>query len=619
MPRHFRQRPTWLPAWVPYKDGRYLGLARQTLLAWSSTILATAFFFMTVAYATRKSRLTSVSFVHASQSSTIMTLRVLSEAAGIFLACSVYSTFEVVQWVLISQAKGMCLPQFLALQSSTGPLGLLSIALGQGLPKCEWPMKPRLMSLLRLVAQAAVPLIGVLIMSRVSTHSVFTPISSTVTPITFGMEPFNGSLASRMGVWQDIMFNVNYVSFLSNPLRAIDVTPDAEKKKTDCVHGVSVTANTTCERHLLITGEYNMVEANTPKHEGLEDQVALFTNQQVYSLDYRDNVKIIKDGLRCEQFTAGPGSYVLCTRNTPDGFIEAAMRPCPAKLVFKRQCTEETSWKEARGFTTSLRPSLLKATVSYDRTDGRILSHETLTEPNLVPINASDLLDAMTVLLNTSLVPPNSSETNPILGAPNHFFGRLIVGHNYRISKLMEENPGSIVKGTNALQSIIAITLFYCQIGILGQTVLAQFNNGTAINDYYTSGAFAKADPNTYFALADTHYMIEVGRATLIAYVVLGGVTLSICIIVLIIGSLIELAKLDAEPTLWPALDFFTQCKVQDFNGKVVPAHKRVEMAWIHDGKQLFKEIEGLRVTRRKRVHGPGSAPGVELDRRDDA
>jgi len=104
--------------------------------------------------------------MHASQSNTILVLRVLSEAHGVFLAGAVYSTFEVVQWVLVSRPEGIQLPQFLALQSSTGPLGLLAIVLGQGLPADEWPMKPRVMSLLRLVAQAIVPLTGVLIMSK---------------------------------------------------------------------------------------------------------------------------------------------------------------------------------------------------------------------------------------------------------------------------------------------------------------------------------------------------------------------------------------------------------------------------------------------------------------------
>ena len=90
MPRHKRQRPSWLPAWVPYKDGRYVGLARQTLLAWLSTILALVFFLMTVSYATEKSKLSKSKYVRNSRSSTILILRVLSEIAGVFLAASIW-------------------------------------------------------------------------------------------------------------------------------------------------------------------------------------------------------------------------------------------------------------------------------------------------------------------------------------------------------------------------------------------------------------------------------------------------------------------------------------------------------------------------------------------------
>lgn len=81
------------------------------------------------------------------------------------LGSTIYSTFELVQWVLISRPDGVRLPQYLALQSGTGPLGLLVLALGKGLPARQWPMKPRIMSLLRLIAELVVPVAGVLIMS----------------------------------------------------------------------------------------------------------------------------------------------------------------------------------------------------------------------------------------------------------------------------------------------------------------------------------------------------------------------------------------------------------------------------------------------------------------------
>ena len=165
MPRPKRQRPVWLPACIPFKDGRFLGLAKQTVLAWFSATLALIFFALTLSYATEKTRLSYMTFVHVSSSNTILVLRVLSEAAGVFLGATIHSTFEVVQWVLISRPDGIQLPQFLALQSSTGPLGLLVLAFGRGLPLCQWPIAPRLMSLLRLIAELTVPVLGILVMS----------------------------------------------------------------------------------------------------------------------------------------------------------------------------------------------------------------------------------------------------------------------------------------------------------------------------------------------------------------------------------------------------------------------------------------------------------------------
>lgn len=165
MPRPKRQRPAWLPRWVPFKDGRLLGLARQTVLAWISTILALSFFSLTISYATERSRFSHLRFVHSSRSNTILVLRVLSEAAGVFLAGTIHSTFEVVQWVLISRPNGIRLPQFLALQSSTGPLGLMILAAGRGLPASQWPMNARIMALLRLIAELTIPVLGILVMS----------------------------------------------------------------------------------------------------------------------------------------------------------------------------------------------------------------------------------------------------------------------------------------------------------------------------------------------------------------------------------------------------------------------------------------------------------------------
>ncbi|KAF2260785.1 hypothetical protein CC78DRAFT_570995 [Lojkania enalia] len=599
--RHKRLRPSWLPRWIPYKDGRYLGLARQTLLAWLSTILALVFFLMTVAYATEKSRFSGFKFVHDSPSNTILVLRILSEATGVFLAGSIHSTFEVVQWVLISRPEGIRLSQFLALQSGTGHLGLFVLACGRGLPASQWPMKPRIMSLIRLIAELACPVLGVLIMSNVDTYPVYRPIQETITPFAVGMEPFNGSVASQLGVMEDILFNNAYVAFLSNPLHAVVITPSSAKRE-GCEKGVAQSNDTSCTRNVLITQEYQNLEAGLPFTQNLDTQVFVSTNQQVYSLEYRDNIDISRNALVCNDFHSGPGAYQICTSDGGDDWLHAAVIPCPASLVDKNDCRSDLKWQRGPGFTTALRPSFANATVSYDRRDGRILSHKLETSNRPVKIDSSEILTALDHILNATTLLDYSSMSNSILGGQTHFFGRMVAGHMYRISKMMKTNPTARPKAVNAIQSLLAMTLFYCQNGVLAQTTLpfSPGSNGTSAGGDHV-GAFAQQEKSSFVALADTRYRINISRATLLAYIIMGGLALAICTLALVVGSILELIKFDAEPTLWPALDFWTQCRVETSDGVLVPAQKRADMAWIRSGRELFKEIETLRVTRRKR------------------
>lgn len=429
---------------------------------------------------------------------------------------------------------------------------------------------------------------------------MYVPIRDTIQPFALGMEPFNGSVASELGVMQDLLFNINYVAFLFSPSHSINMELETEHHE-NCVKGLGITTKDSCHRHVLIAQEYQNVEANLPLQQHPETSVVLSMNQQVYSLEYLDNIEVRNHDLVCETFGSGPSQYRFCIRNADNGGLEASMVPCPADLVVQNGCAKSGSWFSNEGFSTALKTSFLDATVSYDRQDGRILSHEVQTEAKSANVDAPDLLNALKAILNTTAPTLNSTSENPVLGMPSHFFGRLVAGHMYRIGMTMKANPATRIKGVNALQSILALTLFYCQNGILGQTVLpfAPANNATRVG--YQTGAFSQQDKSAKIALAETRYRIEVGHATLLAYIVLSGVTLLICLLALIVGSIMELVNLDAEPTLWPALDFWTQCRVEDRNGKVISAHQRVEMAWIYDGRELFKGIEGLRVKRRKR------------------
>ena len=411
--------------------------------------------------------------------------------------------------------------------------------------------------------------------------------------MAFGMEPFNGSVASQLGVMVDMFFNLDYVSFLSNPLHAIDNTPDVARK-AGCAKGMGSSPDQSCLRKVLVTQEYQNVNANLPLSRESDSQVVLSENQQIFSLEFQDNINVSSHELECNNFSAGPALYTLCIGGEEDGTINAKMTSCPTDLVLNNHCTNDTSWRSSRGFTTSFRASYIHATVAYQRLDGRILWHKVQTNLQPANVNGSDLLDALSIILATNSNTADDTPSNPILGSRTNFFGRLVAGHMYRISRLnLSTNIEAHWRGTNALQSLLSITLFYCQNGVLSQTILPFLTNSTDISNFYSRGAFEEPDKSSLVSFAKTRYKLKVGRGTLYAYIVLSGLTLLICIIVLVIGSLVELGKFDAEPTLYPSLDFYTQCRVEDVNGKIVPAHRRTELAWIYDGRQMFKEIEG--------------------------
>ncbi|KAJ4374961.1 hypothetical protein N0V83_002040 [Neocucurbitaria cava] len=423
--------------------------------------------------------------------------------------------------------------------------------------------------------------------------------------MAFGMEPFNGSVASQLGVMKDMFFNFGYVSFLADPLHAIDITPDIARHG-GCANGMALRPDQSCLHKVLITQEYQNVNANLPLSRDSDSQVVLSTDQQVYLLEFSDNINASSYDLECKDFNSGPAFYSLCMGGMKDGTINAVMIPCPANLVANKQCANDTSWRSTRGFSTSLRASYVHTTVAYQRLDGRVLWHEVQSNPQPANINPPDILSALGVILDTNSTTTEGVASNPILGSPTNFFGRLIAGHTYRISKLsLSTNIEAHWKGTNAIQNLLGITLFYCQNGVLSQTILPFVSNSTDITNFYTRGAFEQPEQSSLVSFADTRYKLKVGRGTLYAYIVLSGVTLLVCITALVIGSLLELAKFDAEPTLYPCLDFYTQCRVEDTNGKIIPAYRRIELAWIYDGRQMFKEIEALRVTRRKRQARP--------------
>jgi hypothetical protein len=134
-------------------------------------------------------------FLYSSSSRNIFILSILSGLTGIFLAATIIIALENVKWMLVSRHEDVRLSRFLALQSGTGIVGLLQLALGRHLPFIN---NTRAWSLLRLMTLLLVPALGVLIMSNINTHPVLDELHGSAPSLGWDMTLFDGSLVNNM-------------------------------------------------------------------------------------------------------------------------------------------------------------------------------------------------------------------------------------------------------------------------------------------------------------------------------------------------------------------------------------------------------------------------------------
>lgn len=131
-------------------------------MAWLLGLLNLIFLVMTTLYAAQTTFMFKKRIAFSSRSHAIFTLRALSELTGLLLAATIAATFERVQWLCVVQNNGVRLVDYIALQGSTGVIGLLALAAGRGVPK----LTTRVLSAIRLLSIVLVPVLGVLILSK---------------------------------------------------------------------------------------------------------------------------------------------------------------------------------------------------------------------------------------------------------------------------------------------------------------------------------------------------------------------------------------------------------------------------------------------------------------------
>jgi hypothetical protein len=136
----------------------YSGCLQQFLL----TVAAVAFLALTIAYAS-KDLFSIIPFAYSSSSNTIFVLSLLAHTTGSLLFITFDSTLGLIRWLLIARDGGVPFANFLALAPGTGIFGLLRLGLG-----CRVRASARLWGIICLVTSLLPPIVGVLIMSKIT-------------------------------------------------------------------------------------------------------------------------------------------------------------------------------------------------------------------------------------------------------------------------------------------------------------------------------------------------------------------------------------------------------------------------------------------------------------------
>jgi hypothetical protein len=240
-------------------------------------------------------------------------------------------------------------------------------------------------------------------------------------------------------------------------------------------------------------------------------------------------------------------------------------------------CLNDTSWYQNVDWTVKMSVFFQNSAVAYSRSNGTILWHSFADHPSLpVNLSALQILEAYDHLLldTTKLLHDNSTDLPLFSGSTFPTFLWMSMpkfGGQHAI------NPATSNGVFSALQSLLAIPLFYCQSGV-ARRLIPTTMDGKSISNSDLSPLFAVLSPlperSSPASFAYHRYEILVSRPTLIAYVALSGAALLACSVaqVVITVSAKRTGRGSRMPHLsrFPALDLFAHCTIEDENRCVI-------------------------------------------------
>lgn len=157
---------------------------------------------------------------------------------------------------------------------------------------------------------------------------------------------------------------------------------------------------------------------------------------------------------------------------------------------------------------------------------------------------------------------------------------------------------------------MLGIPIYHCQVKGLAQIRDLGFDNTTSVGQAILA-SFPTNEAQTPIFPAVLRYVLVTAPATLIAYVVLGGVTLFCCFVALVAGTFLEPVRGVRAPGSFPVVDFVTRCQVVRVGetgdgSEVVGAEEFGRLGTEEREGRLIERVKGMRVVFMKDGGGGG-------------
>lgn len=461
-----------------------------------------------------------------------------------------------------------------------------------------------------------------LILGNVNTQLTFEGVSQKELSLGWGMTPFNVSLAKNISVIIDQLSQAQLSQFLVDPSRAIDLTPSSLRSKP-CTLGVNSLTAQNCQRSFFVPGGVEFAAPEVQENRASSDMdIFLVRNQQGYMLDFDegDSTWREKNPADCQVYGFPFAAFYLCLRDSGYNILDARKsflvraiedeltRPyqdlvqCPNSIAARSKCRSDTSWHSNPGWATRLTATFRRANVAYSMSNATILSHTFSDSPPVpAPMNATEMLQAYRDAFGDFedlpdvlkvLADPEGTEVFPMYTYPAVVWWCL-----KGVSSLGAQNPAMVTRAADTLYCLLAMVLYYCQPGLYARALMKPALNRTALDpdiQKFAADLLAIAPPDTQVYLSGLRYQIVVGRARLVAYVVLCGVTLGLCLCVLVFGSYAPVASHVPETSPFPSWDSLVNCEVKHGSGAAVD--HRAYSASSLKGETLVRAAADMRI-----------------------